>query len=348
MHTKNKFFDVTSLYKPKEDKPKSGDFTQFEIFEEESLVVCALADGVSTRRDDWWASKTACQSSIEYIGSNKEEIKKRIEDAVYYAHSQVKDPNHPDTGPECSMALVIWDYKTNLFHFANVGDTRIYLIKSNEIIKLTEDDTAPQRFSIAGKPITDTGGSPVFFDGMTKTIGHKTDFDLTIFEQNFGEGDSIVLTSDGVHKKGGMISEILNVIASDNIEKSLNVFIDECINYIEDDASVIILRRNDFKPQDVDLFENIMKKKINFEDSELSPRIFSKFLIEKTTMAIIKRDINNLEKYLEMISNYSFDVQRDNMIHLFGKYCELKINNSNVYSLFSTIIKKASLNSNGN
>ncbi|HEY5125200.1 MAG TPA: protein phosphatase 2C domain-containing protein [Ignavibacteria bacterium] len=342
MFSKNEFFDVLSLHKPKIGKRISGDFTHFEIIEKESLIVCALADGVSTRKDDWLASKTACESVIEYIKSHNEDIRTRIENAAEYANNQVKDPNDTNAGMACAMAVIIWNYNTNIFHYVNVGDTRVHIVKSKNILRLTEDDTVPVQIFHAGKPVL-VNGAPVFESAIGKIIGQPTNLDIDVFTQVFNEGESIVLSSDGIHKKSGLPSDIFNAISSDNISKSLNTFIDECIDYIEDDASVIIVRRNDFKQNDVDMFDKILNDEIDFEQSQLSAHIFQNFLLEKIRNAILEKNIENLENYLKMILNNSLGVNRDKMIDLFNNYCKLKINNMDLHTLFTSVIRKSDI-----
>jgi hypothetical protein len=86
-----------------------------------------------------------------------------------------------------------------------------------------------------------------------------------------------------------------------------------------------------------------LNNEIEFENSQLSPHIFQKFLIDKSRTAISEKNIKELEKYLEMILNFSLGVNKDIMKNLFNGFCELKINNGNIYNLFATIIRKASL-----
>lgn len=177
-----------------------------------------------------WLQKTACESAIEYIKSNNEDIITRIVNSIKYVNNQVDDPNDPNNGMGCAMALTVWGYKTNIYHYLNIGNTRVNILDPKDIFKLTEDDAVSVQLFFVGKPVL-INGSPVFENVIVKIIGQLTKLDIDVLTHPFNEGESIVLSSDGIHKKGGLPSDIFNVISSTDINKSLDTFIDDRIDY---------------------------------------------------------------------------------------------------------------------
>jgi len=345
MYTKfnvQRFFDISSICKPKPEKRISGDYVYHKIIKKENAIVCALADGVSTRKDDWLASQTACLSAIEYFSENNEAFACRLKNAVMHAHFQVKDSNNPKHGMACSMCMIAWEYTTNIFLYVNVGDTRVHLIRNNEIKLLTRDDTEPVRITIGGKPLFNNG-SPVFFDAMVKIIGQESEFDITVSQEYFQPGDSVVLSSDGIHKKGGLSQGIVEVLSSNDINQALEIFLDNCIEYIEDDASIIVLRRNDLDIEIEQEILNMINGKVLPEELRIRSDILSDLIIDAAFHFLEISEAENFKKCLTIIELHSLFPRKDILIKLLNKYCEKKINDRNIYSLLSSMIKKASL-----
>jgi protein phosphatase len=78
--------------------------------------------------------------------------------------------------------------------FANVGDSRIYLIRPGAILQLTHDDSWA---NLAWK--ADVEDPTVSMKNvLTKALGARDDVDFEVSNQELGEGDTILLCSDGL------------------------------------------------------------------------------------------------------------------------------------------------------
>jgi PPM family protein phosphatase len=84
--------------------------------------------------------------------------------------------------------------------FAGVGDTRIYLCRTGNLIQLTEDDTWGSRIRSM-----DPAGLPgIAREGpmdhvLTKVLGASQEIEISVGERTLEEGDRLLLCSDGLY-----------------------------------------------------------------------------------------------------------------------------------------------------
>jgi protein phosphatase len=82
------------------------------------------------------------------------------------------------------------------FTYANVGDSRIYLIRNRTIVQLSRDD------SWANLPWGPEGPDPSVTVSMqhvlTKALGAQEDVDFEVDTQELSDGDQLLLCSDGL------------------------------------------------------------------------------------------------------------------------------------------------------
>jgi serine/threonine protein phosphatase PrpC len=123
-----------------------------------------------------------------------------------YTQRQSTDTN---MGTTLVAALVIGDKA----HIANVGDSRAYLITTNdEIRQITTDHSLVERLIATGQIQPEEARAHPQRNVIYRTIGDKEKAQVDFFVQNLNPGDNLLLCSDGLNGKieDAEISHIIN------------------------------------------------------------------------------------------------------------------------------------------
>ncbi len=81
--------------------------------------------------------------------------------------------------------------------YANVGDSRIYLIRDRAIVQLTRDDSWAN-LGWSGGPDDDPTATGVMKNILTKAMGAREDVEFDVVDQTLHDGDTVLLCSDGL------------------------------------------------------------------------------------------------------------------------------------------------------
>ena len=117
------------------------------------------------------------------------------------------------TGTNMGTTLVAALIIGNKVHIANVGDSRAYLINTNdEIRQITTDHSLVERLIATGQIQPDEARAHPQRNVIYRTIGDKEKAQVDFFVQNLNPGDSLLLCSDGLSGKieDAEISQIIN------------------------------------------------------------------------------------------------------------------------------------------
>jgi PPM family protein phosphatase len=122
------------------------------------------------------------------------------------------------TGMGTTVAVALISRGGARMTYANVGDSRIYLIHGDGIRQLTRDDSWLNLAWEAGAAGTlDDSTRASMHNVLTKALGPLQDVDFEVAEQKLNEHDTILLCSDGLTN---MLSDrqILDVVASGGLD----------------------------------------------------------------------------------------------------------------------------------
>ncbi len=173
-----------------------------------SVILAAVADGVGGHKAGEIASHIAVETIHAFIANcgSLENPGKLLTGAFEAANQEIvrQAQTHPEwngMGTTCVCALIINDR----MHLANLGDSRLYLIREREISQLTYDHTWMEEFSSAGLPLD---RSHPLSHVLNRYLGSSEPIrvDLRIRMENeimqhglaLQAGDIIALTSDGI------------------------------------------------------------------------------------------------------------------------------------------------------
>ncbi len=113
-------------------------------------------------------------------------------------------------GMGTTVAAVYVDEKRSRITYANVGDSRIYLIRSGSISQLSRDDSWVN--AAFGPDTVDTATAGSLQHVLTKALGTQDELDFDVRDHDLVSGDILLLCSDGLTS---MLTdrEILTIVA---------------------------------------------------------------------------------------------------------------------------------------
>ncbi len=105
-----------------------------------------------------------------------------------------------DMGTTMVMALVVGDTAT----IANIGDSRAYLLKLDELAQITTDHSLVERFVATGQITRREAANHPQRNVIYRVIGDQPQVKVDVFEQRLALGEALLLCSDGL---SGMVSD---------------------------------------------------------------------------------------------------------------------------------------------
>jgi protein phosphatase len=133
---------------------------------------------------------------MEDAQTDQEEI---IRKAISVANEEIlekstEDPNYEGMG----TTLVACTIAENLMKVANVGDSRLYLLREHKITQITEDHSLVQEMVRLGKIDQENARNHPKKNIITKAVGVMPEVEADYFDVPLEKGDEILLCSDGL------------------------------------------------------------------------------------------------------------------------------------------------------
>jgi protein phosphatase len=82
--------------------------------------------------------------------------------------------------------------------YANVGDSRVYLVRGGMMMQLTRDDSLANVMWPLESSDTPVAGNPVMKHVLTKALGAREDVEFDVLDRVISPGDVVLLCSDGL------------------------------------------------------------------------------------------------------------------------------------------------------
>lgn len=183
------------------------------------VELAILADGMGGHQAGDVASKMAVNNigmswgKTDITGSEKavQWLIKRIQDEneVIYQKGQTRD-EFLGMGTTIVSAVLL----ENSFVLANVGDSRAYLVRNNELLQLTEDHSLVNELVKSGEITREMAMNHPRKNVLTRSLGMPSTVEVDVTNHLWVPNDYILLCSDGLTN---MVSEeeILTTINSD-------------------------------------------------------------------------------------------------------------------------------------
>ncbi len=234
--------DITHIYgsqldkgKIREDNQDSLGAAKIKLVSEDakrSIGVYMVADGIGGMAEGGKASKTAIQTAMQEMMTHinqqddPSEISQWLLNAANMAHRtiQSQQTKKHSQGTTLVMAAVI----ENQVYIVNIGDSRAYLLRDNDLRQITKDHTIAQAFVDQGLIEQDEVSDHPYSNVLSQALGVE-DIDGDVFTEQVNIGDYLLLCSDGLY--GYVTSDDITSIitqaetpqiASDELTKAAN------------------------------------------------------------------------------------------------------------------------------
>ncbi len=208
------------------------------------FVVC---DGMGGHNSGKLASEISINTIKTFIVSefgNYTDFNLLLNDALHEANSKVikianSNPENENMGSTAVVLLVV----SNKAFIAHSGDSRLYLIRDNNIKQITKDHSVVQTLIDKGQITPEESKKHPSRNEITNVIGLENNFFADVLSQPIllKKNDKILLCSDGLYSLVPD-AEILNVINKNDFAKSVNILIEKALESRGNDniAAIIV------------------------------------------------------------------------------------------------------------
>ncbi|MDP4091056.1 MAG: Stp1/IreP family PP2C-type Ser/Thr phosphatase [Bacillota bacterium] len=170
-------------------------------FEDEVVSVYLIADGMGGHNAGEIASALAAEKVIEYIKKHKEEeeLKELIRNSIMYANRAVFDKSEGSYSLK-GMGTTITVYISNgeKCMVANVGDSCCYIIRDDELSKVTKDHSLVQQLIDEGSITEAEARRHPNKNIITRALGTGEDVVVDIFDLQKEGLEKVILCTDGL------------------------------------------------------------------------------------------------------------------------------------------------------
>ena len=220
-----KHIETSGLTLAKGKQLKGDDY--FEIKVLDSITIAVVCDGVGSADKGEEAAKRTCRFLINALKSRPKSwsIEKSIKHFIVNINHILYKESMADYGREelvTTLTLVV--IEGDRLYGANVGDSRIYLYRDNELTQLSDDHSMDEE-----------GMENV----LTSAIGLQENVEPYYFENNLQTKDRILLCSDGLYNEldNESITEAMHMNASFLVKKASKKVNDN----LPDDTTAVLL-----------------------------------------------------------------------------------------------------------
>lgn len=173
-----------------------------------------VADGMGGHKAGDFASKYTVEVICEEISKGEEGTpKKLLEEAIQKANTMVLEKsNEAEHLKGMGTTVVAATVVDDILYFANVGDSRLYLIR-DEIKQLTLDHSLVEEMVRLGGIKPEEAKHHPDKNIITRAIGAKSKLEVDCYDYKLHRDDIVLMCSDGL---SNMIDdgEIFNVVQS--------------------------------------------------------------------------------------------------------------------------------------
>jgi len=160
------------------------------------VVADGVGGGEAGREASHWAVRVAVDRYYDTVGPDLGvELRTAIETANTSLYQYLQSTGARDSG--CTMTAAV--IHEGILYWANVGDSRVYLIRDGQITQLTRDHTLTQRKVDQGLIRPEQAEMDPDSNVLTRSLGAESSVQVDLFPPlQLAPGDVVLLCSDGL------------------------------------------------------------------------------------------------------------------------------------------------------
>ncbi len=197
------YFGITDTGRQRDNN--EDNFIAEPVFNNTLIAACVI-DGVGGYEGGEVAAAIARESILQSFSGTAAELFVTMKNAFNNANEKIyqeKLNGNKNKNMACVLTLALADIPNNKLHYAHVGDTRLYLLRDNSLVKLTKDQSFVGFLEDTGRLTEETAMTHPKRNEINKALGFdpnipvQTDY-IETGESPFLPGDAILLCSDGL------------------------------------------------------------------------------------------------------------------------------------------------------
>ncbi len=171
-----------------------------ESFQGNLPNVFIVADGMGGHAAGDFASRLAVESMVHAVEEEQERdpaliLRKGVEAANRNVYISAMQDSHLEGMGTTMVAACV---EKNVLHVANVGDSRLYLVRDREIRQITRDHSLVEEMVRQGVLSEERARSHPDKNKITRAVGVKPDVEPDLFREELESGDTVLLCTDGL------------------------------------------------------------------------------------------------------------------------------------------------------
>lgn len=185
-------------------------------FKNSNRGFCILADGMGGHN----AGEVASQNAVKFVADEMQRltaeenagIPGRINEAICNANQKIyKMSCENEIHRGMGTTIVVTFISDGAAYIANVGDSRAYAVRGDEIVQITKDHSVVAELLMSGMITREEAYMHPQKNIITRAVGTDKSVVADVFEYDFAEGDVLIMCSDGL---SNMLddNEIYNIV----------------------------------------------------------------------------------------------------------------------------------------
>ena len=250
----NNFFGITDIGKQRDN---NEDTFIAQKADDGNFIIACVIDGVGGYVGGEVAADIARDSILQQLSYIAGDIVPLLVNTITIANQRIYDKKLEDKQLEnmaCVLTLAVIDIQNNLFYYAHVGDTRLYLLRDNSLIKISKDHSFVGFLEDSGRLSEEAAMDHPKRNEINKALGfnpqiaHDPDF-VETGQSPFLPGDTLLVCSDGLTDMvdKNLIKSILT--GSSSIQDKGEKLIDAANSKGGKDNVTVVLVQNDKAPR---------------------------------------------------------------------------------------------------
>ncbi|MBC7914893.1 MAG: serine/threonine-protein phosphatase [Pyrinomonadaceae bacterium] len=244
------FFGLTDTGKVRDNNEDA--FIAKKVLNNKFIIACAI-DGVGGYSGGEIAAEIARESIFENFANPSGDLISAMKASFVLANQKIiaeKLQTKEHSKMACVLTLAVVDVANNQFHYAHVGDTRLYLLRDSSLVKVSKDHSFVGFLEDSGRIDEAAAMSHLKRNEINKALGFGTDIDtqddyIETGTSPFLSGDMLLLCSDGLTDMVNKEQITAVLIANSSLEEKASALVAIANKNGGKDNITVVLVQND-------------------------------------------------------------------------------------------------------
>jgi serine/threonine protein phosphatase PrpC len=246
----NNFFGLTDTGKVRDN---NEDTFIAELVMNDNLILASVIDGVGGYNGGEVAAAIAKDVITAQLSNLQEDAVPAMITSLRLASKEIFEKKQQEKELEsmaCVVTIALADVENNLFYYAHVGDTRLYLLRDGSLIKISKDHSFVGFLEDSGRLTETAAMNHPKRNEINKALGftNQIETDDSFIETGqspFLPGDMLLLCSDGLTDMVDK-SQITAIITRDTSlqQKATELITAANANGGRDNVTVVLVQNN--------------------------------------------------------------------------------------------------------